>query len=241
MTISLLQPLTEQPLAAAEPKRRARGRPSVVQAAELREAFLDAATQSFLEKGYAGTSIEAVARWMPAFAKITIYRQFENKEALFHEVIHRAVEKARTDMHTALKCDKTNTEERLLELIEGMYLGATEPRTLGLLRLVIAEATRFPELAKLVYTENSWVLGPVVAYLAEASTAPANCTCPTRNSPRCNCRNSPLVACASSSPGRWPARPSAANGRKACSTWCWAASRRARRCCPRRRTLPPTA
>jgi AcrR family transcriptional regulator len=167
MTISLLQPLTEQPLAAAEPKRRARGRPSVVQAAELREAFLDAATQSFLEKGYAGTSIEAVAR-DAGVAKITIYRQFENKEALFHEVIHRAVEKARTDMHSALRCDKTNTEERLLELIEGMYLGATEPRTLGLLRLVIAEATRFPELAKLVYTENSWVLGPVVAYLAEA-------------------------------------------------------------------------
>ncbi|WP_213955079.1 MULTISPECIES: TetR/AcrR family transcriptional regulator [unclassified Variovorax] len=169
MTITLLDPVTElSPSAeAVEPKRRARGRPSVVQAAELREAFLDAATQSFLEKGYAGTSIEAVAR-DAGVAKITIYRQFENKQALFHEVIHRAVEKARTDMHAALKGEQTNTEERLLELIEGMYLGATEPRTLGLLRLVIAEATRFPELAKLVYTENSWVLGPVVAYLEEA-------------------------------------------------------------------------
>ncbi len=149
------------------PKRRSRGRPSVVQAAQLRESFLEAATQSFLEKGYAATSIEAIAR-EAGVAKITIYRQFENKQALFSEVIHRSLEQARIGMHEALKGDKTDTEERLLELIEGMYLGASEPRTLGLLRLVIAEATRFPELSKMVYMENSKLLDPLVQYLAES-------------------------------------------------------------------------
>ena len=158
------QDLTEE---EAEPKRRSRGRPSVVQAAQLRESFLEAATQSFLDKGYAATSIEAIAR-DAGVAKITIYRQFENKQALFSEVIHRSLEQARIGMHEALKGDKTDTEERLLELIEGMYLGASEPRTLGLLRLVIAEATRFPELSKMVYTENSKLLDPLVQYLAES-------------------------------------------------------------------------
>ncbi|RYE54401.1 MAG: TetR/AcrR family transcriptional regulator [Hyphomicrobiales bacterium] len=139
----------------------------MVQAAELRESFLEAATRSFLDKGYAATSIEAIAR-ESGVAKITIYRQFENKQALFSEVIHRALDQARAGMHAALRGDKTNTEERLLQLIEGMYMGASEPRTLGLLRLVVAEATRFPELAKLVYTENSKVLDPLVHYLHEA-------------------------------------------------------------------------
>lgn len=149
------------------PQRRSRGRPSVVQAAQLREAFLEAATQSFLDKGYAATSIEAIAR-EAGVAKITIYRQFENKQALFSEVIHRSLEQARVGMHAALKGDTTDTEERLLELIEGMYLGASEPRTLGLLRLVIAEATRFPELSRMIYTENSKLLDPLVQYLAES-------------------------------------------------------------------------
>jgi hypothetical protein len=36
---------------------------------------------------------------------------------------------------------------------------------------VIAEAVRFPELAKSLYAENSYVLGPVVEYLAEAHRA----------------------------------------------------------------------
>lgn len=148
-------------------KRRPRGRPSALQAAELRESFLAAALQSFLDKGYAATSIEAIAR-DAGVAKITIYRQFENKEALFHEVVHRAVGNARNTMHATVVREGADERELLLDLVERMYLGATEPETLALLRLVIAEAVRFPELAKSLYAENSYVLGPVVDYLTEA-------------------------------------------------------------------------
>ena len=151
-------------------KRRPRGRPSAVQAAELRESFLAAALQSFLEKGYAATSIEAISR-DAGVAKITIYRQFENKQALFHEVVHRAVSNARNTMQATVVREGADERELLLDLVERMYLGATEPETLALLRLVIAEAVRFPELAKSLYAENSYVLGPVVAYLTEAHRA----------------------------------------------------------------------
>ncbi len=154
----------------AEPKRRSRGRPSPAQAAALREAFLGAALQSFLENGYAATSIEAIAR-NAGVAKITIYRQFENKESLFQEVVHRAVSDARDNMQAILVQTGTDEKQVLLDLIERMYLGATEPKTLALLRLVIAEAVRFPQLARLLYAENSFVLAPVVEYLAEAHRA----------------------------------------------------------------------
>lgn len=148
-------------------KRRARGRPSPEQAAALRESFLAAALDSFLQHGYAATSIEAIAR-DAGVAKITIYRQFENKEALFREVAHRAVSDARASMQATFVERGADERQVLLDLIERMYLGATAPKTLALMRLVIAEATRFPELAKALYAENSYVLAPVVEYLAEA-------------------------------------------------------------------------
>ncbi|HEY2255711.1 MAG TPA: TetR/AcrR family transcriptional regulator [Variovorax sp.] len=152
---------------AAPARKRARGRPSPQQAHDLREAFLAAALESFLAHGYAGTSIEAIAR-EAGVAKITIYRQFDNKEALFREVAHRAVSDARATMQATLVHRGSDQRQVLLELIERLYLSASEPKTLALMRLVIAEATRFPELAKSVYSENSYVLAPVVDYLAEA-------------------------------------------------------------------------
>lgn len=158
------------PETPAEISRRARGRPSATQAALLRASFLSAALASFLSNGYAGTSIEAIAR-EAGVAKITIYRQFESKEALFHEVVHRAVDHARDTMQAVVV--QTDADERtvLLDLVERMYLGATEPHTLALLRLVIAEAVRFPNLAKTLYAGNTYVLAPVVEYLASAHRA----------------------------------------------------------------------
>lgn len=150
-----------------EVSRRPRGRPSPAQAAALRESFLSAALASFLSKGYAATSIEAIAR-EAGVAKITIYRQFESKEALFHEVVHRAVDHARDVMQAVVVQTDADAHAVLRDLVERMYLGATEPDTLALLRLVIAEAVRFPELAKTLYAGNSYVLAPVVAYLADA-------------------------------------------------------------------------
>lgn len=157
-------------LESPEIKRRSRGRPSPEQAIALRESFLAAALESFLDKGYAATSIEAIAR-EAGVAKITIYRQFDNKEALFREVVHRAVSSARETMQATLVQPSADVRQVLLDLIERMYLGATEPKTLALLRLVIAEAVRFPELAKSLYAENSYVLAPVVEYLGEAHKA----------------------------------------------------------------------
>src|SRR4030095_3659858 len=131
-----------------EVKRRSRGRPSPEQAAALRESFLTAALESFLDKGYAATSIEAIAR-DAGVAKITIYRQFENKEALFREVVHRAVSSARETTQSPVRAPLfrpgSDARQVRVDLAARMSRSATEPQTLALLRLVIAEAVRFPE------------------------------------------------------------------------------------------------
>ena len=118
------------------------------------------------------------SRAMPAWPRSRSTASSSNKEDLFREVVHRAVSSARETMQATLVQRRRRRQGRCCcDLVERMYLGATEAETLALLRLVIAEAVRFPELAKSLYAENSYVLAPVVEYLAEAHRA-ASCTCP---------------------------------------------------------------
>src|SRR5215470_10377945 len=67
---------------------RAKGRRSLP---ERRQAFLDAARDVFLEKGYASATIdEVVAR--AGGSKATVYSLFENKEGLFAALVAEAAE-----------------------------------------------------------------------------------------------------------------------------------------------------
>ena len=147
--------------------RRARGRPSAEEASELREAFLQTALRSFLDLGYAATSIEAIAR-DAGVAKITIYRQFSGKQGLFREVAHRAMERANRQMQQLMVSEGADTQEALRILVERMYLGLADPETRAMMRLVVGEAERFPELAASLYSYSRYVLAPVAELLARA-------------------------------------------------------------------------
>lgn len=157
--MTLQEPLTT--------KRRARGRPSAEEASELREAFLQTALRSFLDLGYAATSIEAIAR-DAGVAKITIYRQFSGKQELFREVAQRALARANQQMQQSMLTESADTKDALRNLVERMYLGLADPETRAVLRLVVGEAERFPELAAALYSESSYVLTPAAELLAKA-------------------------------------------------------------------------
>ncbi len=147
--------------------RRPRGRPSAEEASELREAFLQTALRSFLDLGYAATSIEAIAR-DAGVAKITIYRQFNGKQELFREVAHRALARANEQMQALMVSEGVDVRQTLRSLVERMYLGLADPETRAVMRLVVGEAERFPELAASLYSDSSYVLAPVAEVLAKA-------------------------------------------------------------------------
>jgi AcrR family transcriptional regulator len=156
------------PIESPQIKRRPRGRPSVEESLALREAFLAVALDSFLEKGYAATSVEAIAR-DAGVTKITIYRYFDNKEALFRAVMHRAATGIRDTMQTSLVESGQDPRQVLTGLVERMYHSYTDPKWMALLRLVVAEAVRFPELRELLYADNDQsMLSPVITYLAKS-------------------------------------------------------------------------
>jgi TetR/AcrR family transcriptional repressor of mexJK operon len=119
--------------------------------ARKRSAILDAARDAFLKLGYEGTSMEAIAE-AAGVSIMTLYRHAESKDDLFAAVIANA-------------CDPDDEEERaefekllkkpLGEVLVSVGIFAqqrlADPATVALLRAVMAETSRFPELAQTAY------------------------------------------------------------------------------------------
>ncbi len=113
-----------------------------------REAVLDAARACFLELGYAGTSMDAVAS-RAGVSKATIYAHFQGKDELFGAIMRRRCAQsipevppppAAEDARTVL----TEIGRRLLELF-------LSPEAMAVYRIVVAESCRHPDLAAAFY------------------------------------------------------------------------------------------
>lgn len=111
-------------------------------AAANRAAILDAAAGLFLDAGYDRTSLARVAE-SAGVSKATLFKQFPTKAALFEATVLAAgdapgsefVEPAPGDFHAGLVALGLAYAELL-----------SRPRMAGLIRAVIAESPRFPEL-----------------------------------------------------------------------------------------------
>jgi AcrR family transcriptional regulator len=107
--------------------------------------ILKAAGDLFLARGYAGVSIDAIVAAVGG-SKREIYAQFGDKESLFREVIVALCQENLRPFQALAKADDL---EFALASMATAFLGfLLSPRTLALHRLVIAEAPRFPEIAK---------------------------------------------------------------------------------------------
>lgn len=124
------------------------GRPSKAKAEKLAHRIVDTATELFFELGYGATTIEAVAQ-RARMAKRTIYDRFENKAALFSAVVHCTIERLRPRADVPL-LQGVNLAEILRGLAILILRAALSPSAIALHRLIIAEASRFPDLAMVV-------------------------------------------------------------------------------------------
>src|SRR5437867_11743891 len=85
-----------------------------------RPLVLDAAFGLFLERGYEGTSMDAVAR-AAGVTKPVVYACFPSKEALFNELLRREEERVLGEIATALPrdADLDDLEHTLVEGLTG--------------------------------------------------------------------------------------------------------------------------
>jgi AcrR family transcriptional regulator len=111
--------------------------------------ILQAAREVFLKRGLAGASIEEIAELARA-GKPTVYARFSGKEELFAAVVMRnvAANIARFESHVPTG---TTIDERLASMAANILHWALVSDTVGLMRLAIAEAPRFPRLASSVH------------------------------------------------------------------------------------------
>jgi AcrR family transcriptional regulator len=111
--------------------------------------ILDAAHRVFLERGLGGASIEEIACQARA-GKPTIYARYSSKEALFTAVLVRNTD-AKIALYQGHIPAGATIEERLASVGVTVLRSVLVRDTVGLMRLGIAEARRFPDLASNVH------------------------------------------------------------------------------------------
>lgn len=117
-----------------------------------RRAILDAATSVFLANGYLGTSMDEIAS-VARVSKQTVYKHFVDKESLFVEIVTATVDEISDPVHEEVVrvADTGDVEADLRDLAQRQLKRVMQPHLLRLRRLVIGEASRFPELGSTFY------------------------------------------------------------------------------------------
>lgn len=114
-----------------------------------REQIVQAAVKTFLEHGYAGTSMNKVAE-AAGVIKATIYSHFKDKQQLFIAIIEEMTIKK-------VAIDFTNPEpilslepDEFIDVLTGKFcVLMQDPEYHALFRVLVGESERFPELAEI--------------------------------------------------------------------------------------------
>ena len=120
---------------------------NAVRGSAKRDAVVEAATRAFLTHGYEASSMDAIAADANV-SKRTVYNHFPGKRELFQAVVSRLYEGFHSDGGQTLRHDQP-PEQALPAFLRSMLVHMRRPEVRGLLRLVIAEHQRFPELSQI--------------------------------------------------------------------------------------------
>lgn len=118
---------------------------------DRRNAILDVAHRSFLENGYAATSMSAIATKLGG-SKTTLYHYFPSKDALFIAVAREECAKFMDRLYS--NHDYSGDTRTILEDFCTRFMGETfQPDAVEFLRMVVAQSPQFPELGRAFFRE----------------------------------------------------------------------------------------
>jgi TetR/AcrR family transcriptional repressor of mexJK operon len=120
--------------------------------ARKRQTILTAGQQLFLSNGYQGTSMDQVAA-TASVSKQTVYKHFGEKRELLFAIVTDALDSAAGSVrqHILALADSTDLDADLTTLAGDYLRVVMQEPVVQLRRLVIGEANRLPELARLYY------------------------------------------------------------------------------------------
>src|ERR1700758_5041533 len=133
--------------------------------AERPQEILDAAFQEFSRNGYAATALEQVAE-RAGVTKGTIYVYFDSKEHLFISMVRDFTKATLDTVIEMFERHEGSTADLLRAQFSFIYEHIVgDRRRREVLRMLIAEASRFPELADRYHAE---ILQPCLDMLGGA-------------------------------------------------------------------------
>jgi AcrR family transcriptional regulator len=141
-------------------RRGGGGRPTREEAEARDTRLLDVATSLFMERGFDGTSIDAVAE-AAGVSKPTVYARYHDKRDLFAAVLRGRIRRWLAPLSAAAEAQATETSPKsiktiLHELSRHLVAYTLAPEAGALQRILSAQAVHFPELAKLA-NEEGWL------------------------------------------------------------------------------------
>lgn len=110
------------------------------------QELLAAALDLFVERGFASTRLEDVAK-RAGVSKGTLYLYFTNKEELFKAVVRENIVPALGEAEDMISTFEGHSADLLRCVIMGWWERVGATKASGIIKLVMAEAGNFPELA----------------------------------------------------------------------------------------------
>jgi AcrR family transcriptional regulator len=142
---------------STEPRRRRK--------AERPQEIIEAAFAEFSRNGYATTTLDQIAE-RAGVTKGTIYVYFESKEHLFISMVREFTKPTMETVQDMFKTHDGSTADLLRDQFSFIYEHLVEDRRRReVVRMLIAEAPRFPELADRYHAE---ILRPCLDMLRQA-------------------------------------------------------------------------
>ncbi|KPU58339.1 bacterial regulatory s, tetR family protein [Pseudomonas fluorescens] len=114
-----------------------------------RQAILDAAKTLFLSKGYANTSMDAVAA-EAGVSKLTVYSHFNDKETLFSAAVMAKCEEQLPPLFFELP-EGVAVETVLLNIARGFHQLINSDESVNLHRLMMTLGSQDPKLAQIFF------------------------------------------------------------------------------------------
>ncbi len=142
--------------------------------AEKRAEILRAARPILLRDGLGGTTLDRVVT-EGKISKMTLYRHFPSKEALFEGLITAMCEYMREGLENApsANVDKS-AANRLADELQAFTSALIETDALALYRLIVADGWRFPDLSRVFDQSGMRIIRRRIAQLLESGGVPAN-------------------------------------------------------------------
>lgn len=141
------------------------GRPTKEASEQLGQHILDVAAGSFRDKGLQGASIEGIAK-AAGVSKLTIYRQFSNKNTLFMAVINKYVAQYIAVLNAAINTSKP-PRQALFDIGCVMAEQWFNRDNMKFSRMVVAEVDRVEGLSSLVDQVTNQARMPIERYFEQ--------------------------------------------------------------------------